>query len=216
MEQLFLMPGQERCERFKDANGAPRVHYSYCSMRGAFFDCESRSLEEAQRPVRGLAGRSGSLLSQLNFGIFDSVCKQRKSLCFPAGDTAGKRRFFSFQLFPQLGTNQFQHAARNAASFIRDQKAIREFLLARVYVCYFEAGRYRVAAAQQSAKNARDLCGHRSDGSICRSDLSDGLSFCYNIADPAYILKHTRCSGMDHALFAIASDDPRDAGVGNG
>jgi hypothetical protein len=49
MEQLFLMPGQERCERFKDANGAPRVHYSYCSMRGAFFDCESRSLEEAQR-----------------------------------------------------------------------------------------------------------------------------------------------------------------------
>ena len=28
MEQLFLMPGQERCERFKDANGAPRVHYS--------------------------------------------------------------------------------------------------------------------------------------------------------------------------------------------
>lgn len=49
MEQLFLMPGQERCERFKDANGTPRVHYSYCSMRGAFFDCESRSLEEAQR-----------------------------------------------------------------------------------------------------------------------------------------------------------------------
>lgn len=35
MEQLFLMPGQERCERFKDANGVPRVHYSYCSMRGA-------------------------------------------------------------------------------------------------------------------------------------------------------------------------------------
>ena len=52
MEQLFLMPGQERCERFKDANGAPRVHYSYCSMRGAFFDCESRSLEEAQRRAR--------------------------------------------------------------------------------------------------------------------------------------------------------------------
>lgn len=35
MEQCYLMPGQERCERFKDANGA-------------FFDCESRSLEEAQ------------------------------------------------------------------------------------------------------------------------------------------------------------------------
>ena len=49
MEQLFLMPGEERCERFKDGNGIPRVHYSYLSMHGAFFDCESRSLEEAQR-----------------------------------------------------------------------------------------------------------------------------------------------------------------------
>jgi len=26
----------------------PRVHYSYRSLHGAFFDCESRSLEEAQ------------------------------------------------------------------------------------------------------------------------------------------------------------------------
>ena len=49
MEQLFLMPGEERYERFKDGNGVPKVHYSYRSMRGAFFDCESRSLEEAQR-----------------------------------------------------------------------------------------------------------------------------------------------------------------------
>ena len=46
MEQLFLMPGEERCERFKDGNGVPKVHYS---MRGAYFDCESCSLEEAQR-----------------------------------------------------------------------------------------------------------------------------------------------------------------------
>ena len=29
MEQLFLMPGQERCEQFKDANGVPKVRYSY-------------------------------------------------------------------------------------------------------------------------------------------------------------------------------------------
>lgn len=48
MEQCYLMPGQERCVTFKDANGTPRVHYSYCSLRGAFFDCESRTLEEAQ------------------------------------------------------------------------------------------------------------------------------------------------------------------------
>ena len=38
------MPGEERYERFKDGNGVPKVHYSYCSMRGAFFDCESRQL----------------------------------------------------------------------------------------------------------------------------------------------------------------------------
>ena len=35
MEQCYLMPGQERCERFKDANGVPRVHYSYRSLHGA-------------------------------------------------------------------------------------------------------------------------------------------------------------------------------------
>ena len=38
MEQCYLMPGQERCERFKDANGISRVHYSYRSLHGAFFD----------------------------------------------------------------------------------------------------------------------------------------------------------------------------------
>lgn len=29
MEQLFLMPGEERYERFKDGNGVSKVHYSY-------------------------------------------------------------------------------------------------------------------------------------------------------------------------------------------
>jgi hypothetical protein len=57
MEQCYLMPGQERCERFKDANGISRVHYSYRSLHGAFFDCESRSLEEAQRARTGWWGR---------------------------------------------------------------------------------------------------------------------------------------------------------------
>ena len=44
MEQLFLMPGEERCERFKDGNGIPRVHYSYRSMLGAFFDCAAQAV----------------------------------------------------------------------------------------------------------------------------------------------------------------------------
>ena len=36
MEPFYLMPGQERCEQFKDANGA-------------LFRCVSRSVEEAER-----------------------------------------------------------------------------------------------------------------------------------------------------------------------
>ncbi len=49
MEQYYLMPGQERCEHFVDDSGKPRVHYSYRSLHGAFFDCETQSLEQAQQ-----------------------------------------------------------------------------------------------------------------------------------------------------------------------
>lgn len=34
MEQSYLMPGQERWESFRDANGVPKVRYSYCSLKG--------------------------------------------------------------------------------------------------------------------------------------------------------------------------------------
>ena len=34
MEQCYLMPGQERCEKIKDANGVPKVSYSYRSLQG--------------------------------------------------------------------------------------------------------------------------------------------------------------------------------------
>jgi len=47
MEPFYLMPGQERCEKFKDANGVPKVRYSYCSLNGALFRCVSCSVEEA-------------------------------------------------------------------------------------------------------------------------------------------------------------------------
>ena len=49
MEPFYLMPGQERCEQFKDANGVPKVRYSYWSRNGALFRCVSRSVEEAER-----------------------------------------------------------------------------------------------------------------------------------------------------------------------
>ena len=49
MKQGFLLPGQERYHTVTNTKGASVVHYSYRSLKGAFFDCESRSLEEAQR-----------------------------------------------------------------------------------------------------------------------------------------------------------------------
>ena len=49
MEQSYLMPGQERWESFRDANGVPKVCYSYCSLKGRLFRCVSRSREEAER-----------------------------------------------------------------------------------------------------------------------------------------------------------------------
>ena len=55
MEQCYLMPGQERCEKIKDANGVPKVSYSYRSLQGAFFHCVSRSVEEAQSRCEDIA-----------------------------------------------------------------------------------------------------------------------------------------------------------------
>lgn len=49
MEPILLMPGEERCTRFRDDSGAERVRYSYCSMRGNLFSCICRDLDEAQR-----------------------------------------------------------------------------------------------------------------------------------------------------------------------
>lgn len=51
MEQLFLMPGEERCERFKDGNGIPRVHYSYRSMHGAFLRLREPQFGGSPAPV---------------------------------------------------------------------------------------------------------------------------------------------------------------------
>ena len=65
MEQLFLMPGEERYERFKDGNGVPKVHYSYRSMRGAFFRLREPQLRGSPASVRKLACGAGSLLPQL-------------------------------------------------------------------------------------------------------------------------------------------------------
>ena len=34
MEQLYLMPGEERYTKFRDENGVPKIRYTYCSLHG--------------------------------------------------------------------------------------------------------------------------------------------------------------------------------------
>ena len=49
MDTTYLLPGEERCVDFRDANGVPKVHYTYCSIRGKLFNCTCCTKNEAQR-----------------------------------------------------------------------------------------------------------------------------------------------------------------------
>ena len=49
MDTIYLLPGEERCVDFRDANGVPKVHYTYCSIRGKLFNCTCCTKAEAQR-----------------------------------------------------------------------------------------------------------------------------------------------------------------------
>ena len=49
MEQLYLMPGDERYTKFQDENGVPKVRYTYCSLHGKLFNCTCRTKDEAQQ-----------------------------------------------------------------------------------------------------------------------------------------------------------------------
>ena len=40
MEQLYLMPGEERYTKFQDENGVPKIRYTYCSKDEAQRLCE--------------------------------------------------------------------------------------------------------------------------------------------------------------------------------
>ena len=43
MEQLYLMPGEERYTKFRDENGVPKIRYTYCSLHGKLFNCVCRT-----------------------------------------------------------------------------------------------------------------------------------------------------------------------------
>ena len=49
MEQLYLMPGEERYTKFRDEDGVPKIRYTYCSLHGKLFNCTCRTKDEAQR-----------------------------------------------------------------------------------------------------------------------------------------------------------------------
>ena len=49
MDSIYLLPGEERCVNFRDSDGIPKVHYTYCSLYGRLFNCTYRSKDEAQR-----------------------------------------------------------------------------------------------------------------------------------------------------------------------
>ena len=60
MEQIYLMPGQERCEQVQDASGVPKVSYSYRSLKGALpqlrRERKKASAGKRQTPLRFTGG----------------------------------------------------------------------------------------------------------------------------------------------------------------
>ena len=49
MDSIYLLPGEERCVNFRDSDGIPKVHYTYCSLHGRLFNCTCRTKDEAPR-----------------------------------------------------------------------------------------------------------------------------------------------------------------------
>ena len=47
MERLYLMPGEERCTKFQDESGVPKIRYTYCSLHGKLFNSTCRTKDEA-------------------------------------------------------------------------------------------------------------------------------------------------------------------------
>ena len=65
MDTIYLLPGEERCVDFRDANGVPKVHYTYCSIRGKLFNCTCCTKDEAQRLCEDWLDKTGPLLYKL-------------------------------------------------------------------------------------------------------------------------------------------------------
>ena len=55
MDSIYLLPGEERCVNFRDSDGIPKVHYTYCSLHGRLLTAPA-----AQRTKRSGYVRIGS------------------------------------------------------------------------------------------------------------------------------------------------------------
>ena len=106
-------------------------------------------------------------------------------------------------LVPQLCADKFQHTARNTAGFIRDQETVGKLFPAGVHISHLEPRSDRVAAAQQTAQDAADLCGDRDGFAFRRPDLCDDLPCFHQVTDLSHILKDAFRLRMDDPLLAI-------------
>lgn len=65
MEQLYLMPGEERYTKFQDEDGVLRIHYTYCSLHGKLFKLYPPHKRRSAAAVRRLACDTRPLLYKL-------------------------------------------------------------------------------------------------------------------------------------------------------
>ena len=119
-------------------------------------------------------------------------------------------------LVPQLCADKLQHTARNTAGFIRDQETVGKLFPAGVHISHLEPRSDRVAAAQQTAQDAADLCGDREGFAFRRPDLCDDLPCFHQVTDLSHILKDAFRLRMDDPLLAITADDTRNTSVRDG
>lgn len=61
MDSIYLLPGEERCVNFRDSDGIPKVHYTYCSLHGRLFNCTCRSKDESGYVRIGSSRRTAAI-----------------------------------------------------------------------------------------------------------------------------------------------------------
>lgn len=60
MDSIYLLPGEERCVNFRDSDGIPKVHYTYCSLHGRLCTADFSTAPAAQKTKRSGYVRIGS------------------------------------------------------------------------------------------------------------------------------------------------------------